>query len=94
MPDSHVRSMVKGISWRIVGTLDTMLLVFLFSGKLSLATLVGSNEAITKVILFWAHERGWQRIPWGRTVPQDRAARVEDLRDRATRHRSVQPVAR
>ncbi|MBI1892836.1 MAG: DUF2061 domain-containing protein [Candidatus Rokubacteria bacterium] len=68
MTETHIRSVVKGVSWRIVGTLDTMLLVFLFSGNVSLAAIVGSTEAITKVILFWAHERAWQRIGWGRTV--------------------------
>jgi uncharacterized membrane protein len=66
MLDSHARSLVKGISWRVVGTLDTMVLVFLFSGKFSLAAFVGSAEAFTKIILYWAHERAWHRIPWGR----------------------------
>jgi adenylylsulfate kinase len=56
----------KGITWRIVGTLDTMVLVFLFSGRVSLAALVGTTEAFTKIILFWVHERAWQRIHWGR----------------------------
>lgn len=64
--DTHTRSVFKGITWRIVGTLDTMVLVFLFSGRVSLAALVGTTEAFTKIILFWVHERAWQRIHWGR----------------------------
>ena len=63
--DTHTRSVLKGITWRIVGTLDTMVLVFLFSGRVSLAALVGTTEAFTKILLFWVHERAWQRIHWG-----------------------------
>ena len=63
--DTHARSVFKGITWRIVGTLDTMVLVFLFSGRVSLAALVGTTEAFTKILLFWVHERAWQRIHWG-----------------------------
>lgn len=67
--DSHVRSIVKGVSWRLVGTLDTMVLTYLFSGSLRIATLVGSTEAVTKVFLYWMHERAWHRIRWGRVIP-------------------------
>lgn len=67
--DTHMRSVVKGISWRALGTLDTTILVFLFSGKLLLAASVGLTELITKIFLYWAHERVWQRIRWGRHIP-------------------------
>ena len=67
--DSHLRSVMKGISWRIVGTLDTTILVFLFSGEFTIALFVGTTELITKIFLYWAHERVWQRITWGRYVP-------------------------
>ena len=64
--DSHVRSMAKAVSWRILGSLDTMLLTWLFSGSVKIAAFVGSTEAITKIFLYWGHERVWHRIPWGR----------------------------
>ena len=67
--DTNFRSVVKGISWRIVGTLDTTILVFIFSGKFTIALFVGTTELITKIFLYWAHERVWQRIKWGRYVP-------------------------
>jgi adenylylsulfate kinase len=67
--ETHLRSVVKGISWRAVGTLDTTILVFLFSGKMLLAATVGLTELVTKVFLYWAHERVWQRIKWGRVFP-------------------------
>lgn len=69
MKESHLRSIVKGVSWRAVGTLDTMVLTFIFSGSIKVAALVGSTEAITKIFLFWAHERAWQRVRWGRVFP-------------------------
>ena len=64
--DSHVRSMAKAVSWRILGSLDTMLLTWLFSGSVKIAAFVGSTEAITKIFLYWGHERLWHRISWGR----------------------------
>ncbi|MEW6543610.1 MAG: DUF2061 domain-containing protein [Nitrospirota bacterium] len=67
--ETHIRSVLKGISWRVVGTLDTMLLTFIFSGSIKVAAFVGSTEAVTKIFLYWAHERVWQRIRWGRLVP-------------------------
>ncbi len=67
--ETHLRSVVKGVSWRAVGTLDTTLLVFIFSGELMLAASVGLTELVTKIFLYWAHERIWQRIRWGRIYP-------------------------
>lgn len=67
--ETHARSVVKGISWRAVGTLDTTILVFLFTGELVLAAGVGATELITKVFLYWLHERAWQRVRWGRIIP-------------------------
>ena len=67
--DSHLRSMAKAVSWRILGSLDTMLLTWLFSGSVKIAAFVGSTEAITKIFLYWGHERLWHRIPWGRRRP-------------------------
>ncbi|MGH7255091.1 MAG: DUF2061 domain-containing protein [Nitrospirales bacterium] len=57
------------MSWRLLGTLDTMILTWFFSGSLSIAAAVGGTEALTKVFLFWAHERVWHRVKWGRHFP-------------------------
>lgn len=67
--ETHVRSVAKAVSWRILGSLDTMFLTWLFSGSLTIAAFVGSTEAITKIFLFWGHERLWQKISWGRRAP-------------------------
>jgi uncharacterized membrane protein len=60
------RSLVKAISWRIVGTVDTFVLTFIVTGKLVWAASVSALELCTKVLLFWLHERIWNKIKWGR----------------------------
>lgn len=58
--ESHLRSILKGVSWRVVGTLDTMLLSFLVTGHIDKAIKIGITEVFTKVALYWFHERIWQ----------------------------------
>ena len=64
--DNHYRSIVKGVTWRIMGTLDTFLLTLLVTGELRFAFSVSALEVFTKVFLFWLHERIWLKIGWGR----------------------------
>jgi len=58
------RSVVKTISWRIIGTLDTILISWLVTGTLKVAISIGSIELITKMILYFLHERVWNSIKW------------------------------
>ncbi len=67
--DTHLRSVVKGISWRILATCVTMIVVFLYYDEWTAAALVGLMDALTKVVLYWGHERLWQRLTWGRILP-------------------------
>lgn len=55
------RHLAKALSWRAVGTLDTMLLGWLISGDPMVGVKVGAAELITKVFLYYAHERVWYR---------------------------------
>jgi adenylylsulfate kinase len=64
--DTNTRSIVKGISWRIVATSTTILIVYLFFGRLDLAIAAGLIETVLKVALYWAHERAWFKVRWGR----------------------------
>jgi uncharacterized membrane protein len=66
MNESHIRSVLKAISWRVFGTLVTMLFTFAITHKLSLALYIGSFEFISKVFLFYLHERLWGKIPVGK----------------------------
>jgi len=65
--DTNRRSLAKAISWRATGTLDTFLISWLITGELALAGGIALTEVVTKIFLFWAHERVWNKIKWGRT---------------------------
>ncbi len=67
--ETHLRSLAKAISWRVVATLVTTIVVWILTGKLSLGILAGLTDGLAKIGLYWAHERGWQYIHWGRQVP-------------------------
>ena len=67
--DTHLRSVAKGISWRILATMVTTTVVFLYSGELTAAAIVGSLDALVKIVLYWGHERIWQWVTWGRILP-------------------------
>lgn len=64
--DTPVRSIVKSISWRLLGTLDTILITWLITGQLGTAFSIGGIELITKMILYFFHERIWNSIKWGK----------------------------
>jgi len=61
--DSHSRSIVKAVSWRIIGTIDTMIWAWIITRKVNISLMIGSTEAISKIILFYFHERAWAKIP-------------------------------
>ena len=60
------RSIVKSISWRIIGTLDTILIAWFIIGEVGMALTIGSIEFFTKMILYFFHERAWNIIKWGK----------------------------
>lgn len=55
-------SLLKAISWRIVGTIDTIMISFILTGKISLAVSIGGVEVITKMALYYLHERAWIKL--------------------------------
>lgn len=64
--ESNLRSIVKAVSWRALGTFDTFLLSWLITGQVHLAAAIGGAEVFTKMALYWFHERAWNRVNWGR----------------------------
>ncbi len=60
------RSLVKTISWRVVGTIDTVLITWLITRTLTIAFSIGAIELISKMILYFVHERIWNTIKWGK----------------------------
>lgn len=65
MNESHTRSVVKGISWRVIASVTTMALVFIFTGDLLLVAEVGALEIIAKIAFYYLHERAWGKVRWG-----------------------------
>jgi uncharacterized membrane protein len=65
-PNARLRSLVKAVSWRFVGGLDTFALSLLVTGSAHYAVSIASVEALTKIGLYYLHERAWRRVPWGR----------------------------
>lgn len=61
--ESHLRSVIKGITWRILGTLDTMLISYIITGNTKMAVSIGGLEVFTKLVLYYLHERAWQVAP-------------------------------
>lgn len=60
--DKPLKSFVKTISWRIIGTIDTMVISYLITGQISYALSIGSIEVFSKMILYYFHERLWAQI--------------------------------
>lgn len=60
------RSLLKSVSWRIIGTIDTIIISYLITGKLAFALSIGVIELVTKMILYVVHERVWNKIKWGK----------------------------
>jgi uncharacterized membrane protein len=64
--DTHSRSVLKAISWRTLGTLDTFAISWFLTGKVGLAGSIAALEFATKIVWYYLHERVWAAAPWGR----------------------------
>lgn len=82
--DSKKRHIAKTITWRIVGTIDTMILAWVISGDPMVGLQVGGAEVVTKMILYYLHERGWYRINYGL---KQRRKRIEKQQAQAAKDR-------
>ena len=83
------RSILKSISWRATGTICTVLISFLITRKLDFAISIGFIELISKIILYYLHERLWNRITFGRDKtkkPEHRICETSDESIKKTFH--------
>jgi len=62
---SYKRHILKTITWRVVGTIDTIILGWVISGDPTIGLSVGGAELATKMILYYLHERVWYKIDFG-----------------------------
>jgi uncharacterized membrane protein len=63
--ESHSRSLTKAISWRVLGSIDTFLLSLLFTSDIKAAGAIAGSEVLTKMALYYVHERAWSNFSWG-----------------------------
>ena len=77
MNEKHWRSVIKGASWRAVGTMDTIWLSFVFTGRIDKALSIGAVEVFTKIFLFYLHERVWMRLGFGTTTTIENGIEVK-----------------
>ena len=64
--DKHLRSLLKTLSWRVTATLTTMIIAYIITGELTLAFSIGFIEFFSKFVLYYFHERMWERLKVGR----------------------------
>lgn len=69
MADKHYRSLIKAVSWRITGSIDTLVISFLITGKMKYALAISGVELFTKIVLYYVHERVWENLSFGRVKP-------------------------
>ncbi|MCC7235791.1 MAG: DUF2061 domain-containing protein [Bryobacterales bacterium] len=65
--ESHSRSLAKAISYRFFGSMSTAALVYFFTGSVKVSLGAGILDSMVKIVLFFVHERVWQRISFGRS---------------------------
>lgn len=63
--EAHSRSFAKALSWRVLGSIDTFMLSWLFTSSVKAAGAIASTEVLTKMVLYYLHERAWSSIGWG-----------------------------
>jgi uncharacterized membrane protein len=64
--EAHRRSISKAVTWRTMASFDTFLVSFIVTGRIGIAGSIAGVEFITKIALYYLHERIWAAIPWGR----------------------------
>ncbi len=65
MLESHTRSVVKGMTWRIIASGTTMAIVYVLTGNLELVASVGAIDVALKIFFYYLHERSWGKVGWG-----------------------------
>jgi uncharacterized membrane protein len=66
MKENRLRSLIKGVTWRMLGTLDTIIISYILTGKIKVALSIGGIELFSKIALYYFHERVWEKINFGK----------------------------
>ena len=63
---SHARSFAKAVSWRFFGNLISWVIIYELTHKAKLAFIASGIELVVKIVLYYYHERVWNKVRWGR----------------------------
>lgn len=66
MSETTIRSIVKTITWRLTGSSATFLIAYLMTGNFAVSGIIGLTQLVSNTVLYYIHERIWNRILWGR----------------------------
>ena len=83
--ESHPRSLLKAISWRVLGSLDTFILGMIFTSDARAAGAIAGTEVITKIGLYYVHERAWASSSWGHKAELEEEPHVPTLTEAVLR---------
>lgn len=77
----RLRSLVKTLTWRVVATIDTFVIAWWITGRWNWAAGIAGLEVITKMILYYSHERVWEKVRWLKPVSREEHTRIFPFRD-------------
>jgi len=66
LKEKRSRSLLKTLTWRVLASLDTFLISWFVSGDISIGATIATIEIITKLVIYYLHERAWDKIKWGK----------------------------
>lgn len=69
--ENRKRSLAKALSWRLFATVITVTVAFALTGELAFAAKIGALDTAIKLVAYFAHERLWLRVRFGRYEPTD-----------------------
>lgn len=64
--ETHIRSILKAISWRFFATIITFLTAWFLTGTIDIAVKIGLLDTLIKMGAYYAHERGWNNLNFGK----------------------------
>jgi len=65
MKETRKRSLIKSITWRLICIVVSILTSFVLTGKWDIAVAIGTVYNVVTMILYYFHERFWNRVKWG-----------------------------
>lgn len=83
--ETHSRTVMKTVSWRIVATLTTGVIVYVFTGEILKSLGVMGVESVLKILFYYLHERVWNMVQWGKkkhplaSIPVNKELVPEDM---------------